>query len=337
VASALSPDGRWLAYISVLGETGANEVWVISLTDGSTHQVGCTAPAVDSDRLAWSPDSLLLAYTLVAFDGATELAGVGCQVTEPGSPGASDAWSFDTSTLTSWPTTSDGDVYVASSVASPKTRTSPPGSLVSGALWISHLKDPPSSSVIDASSATDWFSEGQADGVFLPTPNSADSAMLFYRPVFVQVGADWSLQGGGIPLIGSVTSAGSSPVFNGMETIDPGTAGSSLVPWQVAWSADDDTFAVWVSTWNVVFIGHASNPGAVNTQVVTIDMPADAAWVADAALSPDGASLLVSIGLPSAGIGDPVKSQLVQIDLASNAVTAVAPNEVWVGMAVFGR
>jgi hypothetical protein len=337
VASALSPDGRWLAYITVLGETGANEVWALSLTDGSTHQLGCPVPAVFSDRLAWSPDSLRLAYTLVAFDGASELGGVGCQLTEPGAAGASDAWVFDTGELRSSQWTPSGDVYVASSIVSPATRTSPSASLVSGALWVSHLFESPSSSVI-AANASDWFGEGQADGVFLPTANSADSATLFYRPVFVREGADWSLQGGGIPLIGSVTSAGISPVFEGTEAIDPGTAGSSLVEWQVGWSADDETFVVWATNWNVIFVGHASIPGAEDSQEVTVDKPVDGAWIVAAVLSPDASVLTVTMGIPSAGIGDPPTSLNLQVDLDTGSVAPGCCTEpVWVGPAVFGR
>jgi len=57
IAAALSPDGRWLAYISQKGETGANEVWALSLVNGNVTHLGCSTAAPFTDRLAWSPDS----------------------------------------------------------------------------------------------------------------------------------------------------------------------------------------------------------------------------------------------------------------------------------------
>jgi hypothetical protein len=327
VASALSPDGRWLAYITVLGETGANEVWVMSLIDGSTHQIGCTAPAVYSDRLTWSPDSLLLAYTLVALDGSSELSAVGCELTELGAAGSSDAWLFNTSALSSSPLTTSGDVYVASFT---------PWLSVEGgsSLWISHMSQSPSSASIAANGMSAGSTEGHADGVFLPT---IDETALFYRPVFVQEGADWSLQGGGIPLLGS-TWTDLTSLFSGTETIDPGTAGSSLAPWQVAWGADNDSYIVWTANWNVVFVGHASTPGAENAQQVTVDMPIEGAWIVGAALSPDANMVVVTVGLPSAGIGDPPTSLHYQVDLTSGTVTppCCGGETPWVGPVVFG-
>src|SRR4029078_10665119 len=68
IAASLSPNGQWLAYITQKGETGANEVWALHLTDGEVQSLGCSSSAPFTDRLAWSPDSQFLAYTLVGID-----------------------------------------------------------------------------------------------------------------------------------------------------------------------------------------------------------------------------------------------------------------------------
>lgn len=330
VASTLSPDGRWLAYITVMGETGANEVWVMSLMDWTTHQIGCTAPAVYSDRLTWSADSLLLAYTLVAFDGASELAGVGCHITEPGSPGSADAWLFDITALASSPLTSAGDVYVAS--------FTPTLSVDGGsALWVSHLADAPWSELVEVNGPAAG-SMGQAEGVFLPLVGADGFTALFYRPTFVREGADWFVQGGGTPLIGSTTWEGDLDPFAGIPTIDPGTAGSTLTPWQVAWSADGDSYVVWAANWRVAFVGKASVPGADHVREVTVDLPAEGSWIVAAVLSPDGSGLTLTIGIPSAGIGDPPHSLQIHVDLESGGQAPGCCTEpVWVGPAVFAR
>ena len=74
LAASLSPDGQWVAYISQKGESGANEVSALNLTDGSYVRLGCSAQFPFTDRLVWSADSSVLAYTLAAVD----LGLVGC-------------------------------------------------------------------------------------------------------------------------------------------------------------------------------------------------------------------------------------------------------------------
>ena len=91
IAASLSPDGQWLAYITQKGETGANEVWALHLVDAKVTHVGCSSAAPFTNRLAWSPDSRYLAYTLVGVDLGAD---AGCEAARDGA----DVWLFDTTT-----------------------------------------------------------------------------------------------------------------------------------------------------------------------------------------------------------------------------------------------
>jgi hypothetical protein len=317
-----------------MGETGFNEVWALSLTNGATYPLGCSLPSPFGNRLAWSSDSAEMAYTLVAGSQPQDFVSTGCTTYET-TPNGSDAWIFLPETAASYQSTHTADAFAAAYS---------PDQAADGVryLWVSHAAEQPWSELVQTHGGQVGSVLQHADGVFLPLPSGQDWQTLFYRPVLARDGTlgNWVLQGGGIPLIGPSQATSEIDAFTGVETIDPGTAGSSLVPWQFTWSADGNTFAVWVSSWNVVFVGHASTPEAVNAQEVTIDMPVEGSWVADAAVSPDGANVLVTIGIPSAGIGDPVKSQLVRINLGDGSLSDVGPSEAtqpWIGPAVFGR
>ena len=314
LTTALSPDGGWLAYASALGESGMNEIRVASLTTGDSYHLGCTAPRPYADRLAWSPDSWLLGYTLVA--GGAGGAPEGCAILEPGNPGASDAWLFGTGDGISHGLTTSGEAYAASFE---------PGIGVEGqsSLAISHLAEQPWSDRWDLNGLATGTAVARVDGLFMPLLGPPYPLALFYRPVLAATGADngWDLQGGGIPLIGSGTWVGDTLPFSGVPTIDPGTAGSSLTPWQVAWSADGDTYIVWAPNWSTVFIGHASQVGAEHAQEFGIPLE-NGAWIVGAALSPDGTAGTVTMGWPRAGIGGPPHSVLFFLDLTTGTVTA---------------
>ena len=56
--------------------------------------------------------------------------------------------------------------------------------------------------------------------------------------------------------------------------------------------------------------------------------------------SPDGNDLLVTTGVPSAGIGDPPSSQLIRLPLSGGSQSVVGEggaNPPWTGPAVFAR
>ena len=72
-------------------------------------------PAPFLERLAWSPDSRWLAYTLADPNG-----------------GGTDAWVFDTATNEAWQLTDVGDAYAASWVDRPEPDVP--------ALWVSRAE-----------------------------------------------------------------------------------------------------------------------------------------------------------------------------------------------------
>ena len=62
------------------------------------------------------------------------------------------------------------------------------------------------------------------------------------------------------------------------------------------------------------------------------------AWIVDVVFSSDGADLLLTMGIPSAGIGDPPSSQLLRLPVAGggqSVIGASGDNPPWTGPAVF--
>ncbi len=181
------------------------------------------------------------------------------------------------------------------------------------------------------------------DGVFLPLfgtdqVESTEPNVLFYVPVFApEADGLWNLQGGGIPLIGASSYA--SPTIQGTTAISPGFSGSSLTEWQVSWSPDGQRFASWSAAASALFVKtpQAAQDGGPEG-AVEINLPTEGAWIVDAVFSPDGADLLVTIGIPSAGIGDPPSSQLIRLPLSGGSQSLISQggdNPPWTGPAVF--
>ena len=107
----------------------------------------------------------------------------------------------------------------------------------------------------------------------------------------------------------------------------------------MSWSPDGETFASWSATANALFVktAQAAQNGGPDVPLA-IDMPAEGAWIVDAAFSADGADLLVTIGIPSAGIGDPPSSQLIRLPLSGGSQSVISEggdNPPWTGPAVF--
>ena len=123
VAAELSSDGTFLAMVSREGLSGMDQVLVTHVGDGDAAAPDASAeptptpPAAIAEttalgtsvagspfleRLAWSPDSRWLAYTLADPNG-----------------GGTDAWVFDTATNEFWQLTDVGDAYAASWVEDP--------------------------------------------------------------------------------------------------------------------------------------------------------------------------------------------------------------------------
>jgi Putative zinc-finger/WD40-like Beta Propeller Repeat len=338
LAAALSPDAQWLAYISQKGESGATETWVLSLSDGESFRLGCSAQFPFTDRLAWSGDSSVLAYTLAAIDLGTS---VGCRALET-APSSTDVWLFETDSRAVRRLTESGDAYAAAFVQDINSDAA--------ALLVSHATT--------AESSTEPWTEMWKlttsapepihlwDGVFLPLfgsdqVESTEANVLFYVPLFApQTDGLWNLQGGGVPLIG--TGSYASETIQGTPAISPGTAGSSLTEWRVSWSPDGQQFAAWSATSNAPFVlrPQAALAGG-HVDPITIDVTDPSAadgWIQDVAFA-DGEGYAVTYGLPSAGIGDPPSSVLMGIDFPSSGaqvgIGESGANPPWTGPAVF--
>jgi hypothetical protein len=325
LAAALSPDAQWLAYISTKGESGAKEVWALSLSDGASFRLGCSADFAFTDRLAWSADSSVLAYTLDAIDLGPA---VGCNALETNARSI-DVWLFDTASRGTRRLTDSGDAYAAGFVASMDSDPT--------ALLVSHGADAPYTDLWKLAASPAEPSARWGD-VFLPSFGT--DHVLFYVPLVVRdADGSWNLQGGGVPLVGSGSDV--SPPSQGMPAISPGTSGSSLTEWHVTWSPDGARFASWSTISSALFVktpeqAQVGGPDAP----IAIDLPAEGAWIVDAVFSPDGNDLLVTAGVPSAGIGDPPSSQLIRLPLSGGSQSVVGEggaNPPWTGPAVFAR
>jgi hypothetical protein len=325
LAAALSPDAQWLAYISQKGESGAKEVWALNLSDGESLRLGCSGEFAFTNRLAWSADSSLLAYTLDAIDLGTS---VGCNALET-DPDSIEVWLFDTESRTTRRLTDSRDAYAAAFVASMDSDPT--------ALLVSHGADEPHTDLWKLATSPTEPSARWGD-VFLPSFGA--DLVLFYVPLVVRdADGSWNLQGGGVPLVGSGSEV--SPPSQAMPAISPGTSGSSLTEWHVTWSPDGARFASWSTISSALFVKtpEQAQVGGPDTPIA-IELPAEGAWIVDSVFSPDGNDLLVTIGLPSAGIGDPPSSQLIRLPLFGGSQSVVGEGgatPAWTGPAVFAR
>jgi len=339
IAAALSPDGKWLAYITQKGESGANEVWVLSLVDGAVTPLGCSVAAPFTDRLAWSKDGAYLAYTLTSIEMSPTS---GCP-RNPAVAGSTDAWVFVAATGRYKNLTHAGNAYAASflsydtpelavsfAAATPRTR--------GVALQTGQLNE-----------------QDRADNVFLPLFSPEGNRALFWSGTMTSSGAGWEFSRGGMPqLSGDFRSAGPASPWLGTPLFGDLTAvgGEAFAYGSFAWGGDSDHIVFWNGAWTGAPQGgggtYPSQPdayvGRISTGLLTagsrlpLDL-GDGNWVADVAFAPSGSSVAITIGVPSAGIGDPPSSRLMVLSLLGGQSREVDPGvepPPWDGPAVFG-
>ncbi|MEO8639076.1 MAG: zf-HC2 domain-containing protein [Chloroflexota bacterium] len=339
IEASLSPDGQWLAYITQKGETGANEVWALHLTDGNVTHLGCTSSAPFTDRLAWSPDSRYVAYTLVGVDLGPD---AGCQAASDGA----DAWLFDSINGRNERVTATGDVYVSDFA---------PAAVSEGefSLWLSHAAPQPWS---EARSAVDdglLPGEERIDGVFLPLLAPDGSRAIFWSGTMTSNGGSWHFSVGGMPQLSrDFRSAGPASPWVGTQLFTDlvPVGGEAFASGDFAWGPDSDEFAFWDGAWTGpkqsadgtypsqtdVYTGRVS--GGLLSQASRAGLElVDGTWIVDVALS--GSGLAITVGLPSAGIGDP-PSAYIQIFRDEGGDPRVVGGGIepppWDGPAVFG-
>jgi hypothetical protein len=321
IAAALSPDARWLAYITQKGETGANEVWALSLVNGDVKHLGCSTAAPFTDRLAWSPDSRYLAFTLVGVDIGPD---AGCQQPSSGA----DVWLFDGTTGQQQPFTSAGNAYAADFASN--TPSGKPQ------LWISFAAAKPQSwllAVPGGGSAGSGQEKGDlAPGVFMPLFSPDGNRALFWTGTMTSNGGSWHFGLGGMPqLSADFRSAGpaspwiGTPLFTDLVPV----GGEAFAHGTVAWSPDSNHFAFWHGAWTGapqspdgtypmdtdLYVGSISG-GLLNAgSRFATDLTAKGT-VVDATFLPSppnigrGFELMVTLGYSSAGIGDPPSAKI---------------------------
>lgn len=344
IAASLSPDGQWLAYITRKGETGANEVWVLNLLDGSRTNVGCSMAAPFTDRLAWRPDGGDLAFTLVAVDlGPTS----GCPANDS-PPGGADAWEYESGG-------GRGSIYasaLAAFAASFTTRaTVGEGELFR--LLVSHPAPTPSTeSVLLGSDAAPI----RIDDVFLPLVSPDGNRALLWTGSMAATDGSWQFSKGGMPqLSGDFRSAGpaspwiGTPLFT--DLIPYG--GEAFAYGKFTWGPDSDLVAFWDGAWTGVpqsadgtypgqqdvYVGRVSTGLLSSASRLPLNLEPDA-WVVDVTFTPDGIAAVVTIGLSSAGVGDPPSAYLQIVPLDGGDPRTIGGGvdpPPWDGPAVFGH
>ena len=258
-------------------------MWALNLSTGGLFRLGCSAQFPFTERLVWSPDSSVLAYTLAAIDLGPA---VGCNALET-TAGSTDVWLFETDSASARRLTDSGDAYAAAFVS--ELNSDPT------ALLVSHAADEPWTDLWKLSSDPVEPAAPWAD-VFMPSFGTDD--VLWYVPLLVnEVDGRWNLQGGGVPLVGP--GSGTNPPTQGTPAISPGFAGSSLTEWHVAWSPDGKTFASWSATVNAILVSTAqqADDGSPGTPIA-IALPTVGAWIVDVVFSSDGADLLLTMRHP---------------------------------------
>ena len=337
IAAALSPNGQWLAYITQKGESGANEVWALHLTDGQVVPLGCTDAASFTDRLAWSPDGTYLAFTLIAID-----LGVGSDCpANVSAPETADAWVFDASLGERFRLTGSGDAYSASFL---------PGEAAT--LLVSHAAASPWSEAVPL--AADPTDLDRIEGVFMPLFSPDGSRAIFWNGTMTLSGGSWHFSLGGLPQLSKdFRSAGPASPWIGTPLFTDLTpaGGEAFASGLFAWGPDSDQFVFWNGAWTGVpqsADGTYPNQfdvyvGAVSAGLLSVEsrLPlqlADVSRIVGVALS-TADEAAVTLGFASAGIGDPPSAylQLIPFDGSDGrTVGAGVGPPPWTGPAVYG-
>jgi hypothetical protein len=341
IAASLSPDGRWLAYISQKGETGANEVWALSLADGKVTHLGCSSSSPFANRLAWSPDGRYLAFTLVGIDLG---ANAGCEASTNGT----DVWLFDTSTGARTQFTTAGNAFAASFGANADTGEAQ--------LWVSFGMATPQSVLLAVPGGAGREAAEQASGVFLPLISPGGNRAMFWIGTMTSNGGSWHFSLGGMPqLSGDFRSAGpaspwiGTPLFTDLVPV----GGEAFASGDFTWAPDGNTLAFWNGAWTGapqsnngsypsdrdVYLGSISS-GLLSAASRVVLGSASASWIVDVAFGPGGV-FAVTEGIPSAGIGDPPSAIVEVVDPCCGGEPHTIGGGVdpppWDGPAVFGR
>lgn len=316
LAAQLSPNGQFLAYISELGQSGANEVWLIHLGAPWTLAPGATrvetplaewqslrlGESVAGDpflkHLSWSPDSQFLAYAVADTAGGTSV------------------WMVDSATASPWRFAGGDASYVGSWVGPDQ-------------VWISIAGERPRSVLLSVVAGTEVdplaASAPTLDGIFQPIVSPDGSKVIYWRGVMGPSGQGWFFAEGGAPYLAEARGfefTDSRPLFSDV-VIDRDAFTSAAI----AWGADSDAYAVWAAQWtgtpqgaggeypniNRVYFGHASDARGLTEfhAIDEADIPQDTS-VVDVKV-PTGRHLLITTRHPVGGIMEAPRANLILV------------------------
>lgn len=365
IAAELSGNGASLAYVGREGQSGMNALLVTHVGNGAATAepdvtsepaptpvaaVGETTSLGSSvagssflERLAWSPDSRFLAYTLADPEG-----------------GGTDAWVYDSATNESWQLTEVGDAYAASWVDDPDAETP--------ALWVSRAEGTVTSYLIrvvdDGGARVELVDPATSDvlatapNVFQPLISPNGALAIYWSGRMAREGDEWVFSEGGAPYLSEHRPNGDDPegafpdarrLFSDV-TIDRDAFRTAAV----SWSLDGNSYVVWNAEWEGlpqgadgaypdrtrIYLGQATDPdGLTESNALDNDeLPPD--WsVVDVKVSPTGRDVIVMMAAPVAGLEPPTAQLLIITRNAggdADEVESLASDEGrWYGPAVF--
>ena len=338
IAAALSPDGNWLAYITQKGETGVNEVWVLGLIDGHVYPLGCSMAGPFTDRLGWWVNAELL-FTLTAVDLGPDS---GCP-SNGGKVGTTQPWLFST----------------AARGQGPASRLAPDAfgaGVVPGTFEIVESQAGAKPSTTIGCESCDSPPSQVLEGVFLPTFSPDGNRALFWTGTMASRGGQWQFSLGGMPqLSGDFRAAGPASAWVGTPLFTDLTPvrGEAFAYGNFTWGPDSDLVAFWNGAWTGapqssdgkypnqqdVYVGQVSSGLLSSASRLPLTLEPNARIV-DVRFAPNGASVAVTIGLASAGIGDPPSAYLQIVPLAGGQPRTIGGGvnpPPWDGPAVYGH
>ncbi|HEX6655155.1 MAG TPA: hypothetical protein VF153_02980 [Candidatus Limnocylindria bacterium] len=349
IRAALSPDGRWVAYITPVGLKGTNAYWVVNLEDGSDVELG-ESGAIGSpftNALFWSPDSQFLTFTRTnQLDGP-----------------ATDAWIFDATNQSVRPLTQTGDAVAAGWRAQ----------MVNGHLgeplpWVSvAASDPTSYELPNPTGESLPIDTRQATvtlpGVFQPLWSPDGTAAIFWRGKLNPSGdAGYEFVESGAPYLARDAGTDPTQAFDEATALfsDVTVGRDAFTSAAITWGTSTDAYAVWDARWSGspqsgdgspypdekrVYFSHLSDDRNIlaGHALDAADIP-DGAYVSSVAIAPlDTDYLAISIGFPAAGDLSVPKGEVLLVKRNTGSVadqlvrTLKGPQQGWFGPALYQR
>jgi hypothetical protein len=341
IAAELSPDGQWLAYISVVGESGMNEIRVTRIAGdgespvgvGSTVSLGqSTAGSPFLEHLFWAPDGSAMAFTRADPDD-----------------GSINAWIFDPVTGQADAVTDSGDAYAGSFTMDASAQP---------LLWISRAGETPTSYLISPDDPSQ-SSFPDAHDVFQPIVSPNGARVIFWSGQMRAADDGWVFSRGGLPWLaentadadGGFSFESARELFGDLTPV----SGEAFESAAVDWGGDSDAYAVWAAAWTGtsqasdgiypdparIYFGHATDArGLTQDQAIDAgDIPAGQ-FVVDVKVSPTGHHLVVTAGHPRAGVLDPPRADLLLVtrnlgNVPDEVENLVPDGDGWFGPAAF--